>query len=294
MDIKLSPLSCSDLANDSMLGVGSTTCSKKKFLLVDIRPSAQHCSKHVLHSQNVNFSSILLRRLLKGVVELSTLLQYDQALYERLTCRNSEEEWLVLLDSCSSSDSIRTDLIKHGNILAKTQHSKESDSRVYFIDGELKIKNDKQWSSTFNHVFLSLYILGGFESFSAAYPHLCVSTGKKRHSPLGISVSASLPIISLSKKRSQLQKMRTPSEDSGNHFGPPVEILPYLVLGSAKDSSNLTQLRRMGVTAVLNVSHNCPNHFESLLDYKCIVVQDSYQADLLSKMEAAIEFIGMF
>lgn len=50
----------------------------------------------------------------------------------------------------------------------------------------------------------------------------------------------------------------------------------------------------MGVTAVLNVSHNCPNHFDSLLEYKNIAVQDSYQADLLSKMEAAINFIGMF
>lgn len=269
-NIKLSPLSCSELANDPTLSGSAAGCnSTKKLLLVDIRPSAQHCSKHIVHSENVNFSSILLRRLLKGVVELSSLLQYDQALHERLACRDSEEERLVLLDSCSSKDSIRTDLVKHGNILAETKHGKESDCRVYFVDG-------------------------GFESFSAAYPHLCVSssnTGKKMHSPLGISVSASLPIFSLSNRRPQLQKLRTPSEDSGNRFGPPVEILPHLVLGSAKDSSNLTQLRKMGVTAVLNVSHNCPNHFESLLDYKCIAVQDSYQADLLSKMEAAIEFI---
>jgi len=48
------------------------------------------------------------------------------------------------------------------------------------------------------------------------------------------------------------------------------------------------------VTAVLNVSDNCPNHFESILEYKSIPVQDSYQADLLSKMDAAIDYISKY
>lgn len=140
------------------------------------------------------------------------------------------------------------------------------------------------------------FIIGGFEAFSAAYPQHCASStaSKKAHSPLGISVSASLPIFCLSKKPTPTQKLCTPSEDSSSRFGPPVQILPHLVLGSAKDSGNLTQLRKMGVTSVLNVSNNCPNHFESVLEYKCIAVEDSYQADLLSKMETAIEFIGRF
>lgn len=138
------------------------------------------------------------------------------------------------------------------------------------------------------------------EKLSADYPNLCLassSTAKKAHSPLGISVSASLPIFGGQQQgrcKKQYSKLQTPSEDSSSQFGPPVEILPHLVLGCAKDSGNLTQLRRRGVTAVLNVSHNCPNHFESLLEYKCIPVQDSYQADLLSKMETAIEYIGKY
>lgn len=119
------------------------------------------------------------------------------------------------------------------------------------------------------------------------------ATGKKTHSPLGISVSASLPLFGLPGPcKKKYPKLRTPSEDSCGQFGPPVEILPHLVLGCAKDSSNLTVLRKHGVTAVLNVSHNCPNHFESLLEYNSISVHDSYQADLLSKMDAAIDYIG--
>jgi hypothetical protein len=125
------------------------------------------------------------------------------------------------------------------------------------------------------------------------HPNMCTSSSKKAHSPLGISVSASLPIFNLSKKK-QYPKIQTPSASDDNRFGPPVEILPHLILGCAKDSSNLTALRKKGVTAVLNVSHNCPNNFESLLEYKCIPVHDSYQADLLSRMDAAIDFISKF
>lgn len=125
---------------------------------------------------------------------------------------------------------------------------------------------------------------------------MCISSSiKKAHSPLGISVSASLPIFDLSGKKCKKQypKLQTPSAASDdNQFGPPVEILPHLILGCARDSSNLTVLRKKGVTAVLNVSHNCPNHFESLLEYRSIPVQDSYQADLLSKMDTAIGYIS--
>lgn len=95
------------------------------------------------------------------------------------------------------------------------------------------------------------------------------------------------------RPKRQYTRLQTPSEETGQ-FGPPVEILPHLVLGCAKDSANLTQLRKHNVTAVLNVSHNCPNHFESLLEYKSIPVQDSYQADLLSKMESAITYISKY
>lgn len=131
------PLSCQELSNALNLRDVAGIC--KRILLVDVRPGAQHCSKHITSSENVNFSSILLRRLSKGVVELKSLLQYDQTLHDKLANRNSEEECLVLYDSCSSKASIRTDLVRHGNILAKTKHERESDSKVFFLDGKQKV-----------------------------------------------------------------------------------------------------------------------------------------------------------
>jgi len=129
-----SSLSCQELANALALQNVAGMC--KTILLVDVRPSAQHLCKHIATSENVNFSSILLRRLSKGVAELKSLLHYDHMLYEKLSSRNSEQELLVLYDSCSTKSSIRTELVRHGDVLAKTKHGRISDSKVYFLDGK--------------------------------------------------------------------------------------------------------------------------------------------------------------
>lgn len=72
----------------------------------------------------------------------------------------------------------------------------------------------------------------------------------------------------------------------------PVEILPFLFLGSAHHSSRREALEARGITAVLNVSSSCPNLFESELRYKSIPVEDSQAADISAWFPAAIDFIG--
>ena len=91
-----------------------------------------------------------------------------------------------------------------------------------------------------------------------------------------------------------MKKLRLQSApvDDSDRYGPPVEILPHLILGCAKDSSSLAALQELGVTAVLNVSHNCPSLFPSELQYLEIRVPDTYQADLLSRLDEAFDFIG--
>ena len=134
---------------------------------------------------------------------------------------------------------------------------------------------------------------GGINTFSELYPALCESSSKRTsHSPIGISVSASLPINFARSITKQQLRAQTPLEDEASQFGPPVEILPYLVLGCARDSSNLALLRKHRVTAVLNVSHNCASHFEELFEYKIIPVQDSHHSDLLSQLGSAFDFIS--
>ena len=71
-----------------------------------------------------------------------------------------------------------------------------------------------------------------------------------------------------------------------------MEILPYLYLGSCSHSSDLQGLRACGITAVLNVSASCLNHFEGLLRYKSIPVADSQMVEISAWFPEAIGFIG--
>lgn len=73
-----------------------------------------------------------------------------------------------------------------------------------------------------------------------------------------------------------------------------MEILPFLFLGSALHASKKDMLDGMGISALLNVSSNCPNHFEGIYQYKCIPVEDNHKEDISSWFIEAIEFIGMF
>ncbi|MBN3272019.1 DUS4 phosphatase, partial [Polyodon spathula] len=73
--------------------------------------------------------------------------------------------------------------------------------------------------------------------------------------------------------------------------GGPVEILPFLYLGSAYHASRKDMLDSLGITALLNVSSNCPNHFEGYYQYKCIPVEDNHKADISSWFIEAIEYI---
>lgn len=71
-----------------------------------------------------------------------------------------------------------------------------------------------------------------------------------------------------------------------------MEILPFLFLGSAYHASKKDMLDGMGISALLNVSSSCPNHFEGIYTYKCIPVEDNHKADISSWFIEAIDYIG--
>lgn len=114
------------------------------------------------------------------------------------------------------------------------------------------------------------------------------SSSKYSLSILQISQQCSCCQDSGEKDRSWIPKFNS----FGNDASEPVEILPHLLLGSEKHASQLEVLKRIGVTALLNVSHSCPNHFEKDFVYKCIPVQDSSSEDISVYFDGAIQFIG--
>ena len=73
----------------------------------------------------------------------------------------------------------------------------------------------------------------------------------------------------------------------------PAELLPYLFLGNECHASSKSILLKLGITAILNVSHNCPNYFEDLFFYKRIAIKDSKHDDISMVINEALDFIGM-
>ncbi|KAF7696966.1 dual specificity protein phosphatase 4 [Silurus meridionalis] len=126
---------------------------------------------------------------------------------------------------------------------------------------------------TFN---TEVYLLkGGYDRFFSQYPEYCLKS-----KTLAMAASQS-------STEASCTSCTTPQHDQGG----PVEILPFLFLGSAFHASKKDMLDGMGISALLNVSSNCPNHFEGAYQYKCIPVEDNHKEDISSWFIEAIDFI---
>ncbi|GFS15663.1 dual specificity protein phosphatase [Elysia marginata] len=72
----------------------------------------------------------------------------------------------------------------------------------------------------------------------------------------------------------------------------PSEILPHVYLGDVSHSGQRALLEELGITALLNVSSSCDNHFQASYTYKNVIVSDNMDADLISLFPELIDFIG--
>uniref|UniRef100_A0A8C6GL49 Dual specificity protein phosphatase n=1 Tax=Mus spicilegus TaxID=10103 RepID=A0A8C6GL49_MUSSI len=155
------------------------------------------------------------------------------------------------------------------------------------------------------------YLQGGFSKFQAECPHLCeTSFSGRAGSGLG-SMSSPVPVVGLgglclssdfSDAESEadrdtlscgLDSESTTSPPAGLLPPFPVQILPNLYLGSARDSANLESLAKLGIRYILNVTPNLPNLFEKNGDfhYKQIPISDHWSQNLSQFFPEAIAFI---
>ncbi|KAM8924513.1 dual specificity protein phosphatase 5 [Pelodytes ibericus] len=122
------------------------------------------------------------------------------------------------------------------------------------------------------------FLKGGYESFHSEYPESCVD--QKSLTQEETETDRSL----ICEKLTSFHK---PSYDQGS----PVEILPFLYLGSAYHASTLDFLTNLHITALLNVSRKSTDTFIDQYLYKWIPVEDNHTADISSHFQEAIEFI---
>ncbi|NP_001086323.1 dual specificity phosphatase 5 S homeolog [Xenopus laevis] len=123
------------------------------------------------------------------------------------------------------------------------------------------------------------FLKGGYESFHADYPECCIDQSRR---PLEENETERNPLLG---ERLTIPK---PSYDQGS----PVEILPFLYLGSAYHASKCEFLANLHITALLNVSRkSSPDFCKEQYSYKWIPVEDNHTADISSHFQEAIDFI---
>lgn len=153
----------------------------------------------------------------------------------------------------------------------------------------------------------SLILPGGFSKFQAEYPTLCeTNLDGTQNSSSPTAQVLGLGGLRISSDSSDIESDidRDPSSATDSDGSPlsnpqpsfPVEILPHLYLGCAKDSTNLDVLEEYGIKYILNVTPNLPNLFENAgeFKYKQIPISDHWSQNLSQFFPEAISFIGEF
>ncbi|KAL6735882.1 hypothetical protein Aduo_006283 [Ancylostoma duodenale] len=120
----------------------------------------------------------------------------------------------------------------------------------------------------------------GFQNFRLQFPQQCES----EHSSGGCAMSR----LSASISQPCLSSISLQSTPDG-----PTQIFPFMYLGSQQDALDTEQMRKRGITHVVNLSIGCPRASSITSDenFLRIPVNDSYQEKLSPHFETAWEFL---
>ncbi|XP_033017866.1 dual specificity protein phosphatase 6 [Lacerta agilis] len=249
----------------------------ERLLLMDCRPQELYESSHIESAISVALPGIMLRRLQKGNLPLRALFASGEEEREKFA-RRCGTDTVVLYDESSSDWNENT----------------AGDSVLGLLLKRLKNDGCK-----------AFFLEGGFSKFQAEYALHCEtnldSSCSSSSPPLPVLGLGGLRISSDSSSDIESDIDRDPNSATDSDGSPlsnnqpsfPVEILPYLYLGCAKDSTNLDVLEEFGIKYILNVTPNLPNLFENAgeFKYKQIPISDHWSQNLSQFFPEAISFI---
>lgn len=243
-------------------------------LLLDCRPHELYESSHIESAINLAIPGLMLRRLKKGNLPIRSIIPNNED--KEKFVKRCKTDVVVLYDEATS----------------ERQESGLGSSVLGLLLQKLRDDGCK-----------AFYLEGGFNKFQSEYPEHCETN-------LDCSCPSSSPPASvlglgglrISSDCSDGESDREPGSATESEGSPlpnnqpafPVQILPYLYLGCAKDSTNLDVLSKYNIKYILNVTPNLPNMFEHEGDfkYKQIPISDHWSQNLSQFFPEAISFIG--
>ncbi|XP_063463598.1 dual specificity protein phosphatase 5 isoform X2 [Pan paniscus] len=228
-------------------------------VVLDCRPYLAFAASNVRGSLNVNLNSVVLRRARGGAVSARYVLPDEAARARLLQEGGGGVAAVVVLDQGSRHWQKLREESAARVVLTSLLACLPAGPRVYFLKG-------------------------GYETFYSEYPECCVDvkpiSQEKIESERALISQCGKPVVNVSYR---------PAYDQGG----PVEILPFLYLGSAYHASKCEFLANLHITALLNVSRRTSEACTTHLHYKWIPVEDSHTADISSHFQEAIDFIEM-
>ncbi|XP_034295960.1 dual specificity protein phosphatase 5 [Pantherophis guttatus] len=239
-------------------------------LVLDCRPYFSYSASCLRGSLNVNLNSVVIRRSHGRPVPLHFVVPDETArgrlLIPPAACSEEREE-----GDAAPPRTLTAVVVLDQN----TRHWR-------------KLKKESTAQIVLNTLSASLpeagarvcFLKGGYETFYSQYPEFCIDIKPLSQEKIETEKS----INGLHEKQCIHQK---PAYDQGG----PVEILPFLYLGSAYHASKCEFLASLNITALLNVSRKSSEPFTNQFCYKWIPVEDSHTADISSHFQEAIEFI---
>ncbi|KAI5937174.1 dual specificity protein phosphatase 7 [Manis javanica] len=245
-------------------------------LLLDCRPHELFESSHIETAINLAIPGLMLRRLRKGNLPIRSIIP-NHADKERFATR------------CKAAT-----VLLYDEATAEWQPEPGAPASVLGLLLQ-KLRDDG---------CQAYYLQGGFNKFQTEYSEHCETNVDSSPSPSSSPPTSVLGLGGLrissdcSDGESDRELPSSATESDGSPVPSsqpafPVQILPYLYLGCAKDSTNLDVLGKYGIKYILNVTPNLPNAFEhgGEFTYKQIPISDHWSQNLSQFFPEAISFI---
>lgn len=227
-------------------------------LILDCRPQSDFTRSHIKGAISIFLPSLMLRRLKAGKLNVGCIIQNNDA--KEKFSRLWKSHTIILYDE--KPDPATASPTSVIGLLYKKL--KQDGAKVVFLQG-------------------------GFGHFEENFPEFCEGPENEEDTDKEIMGLCNLKI----SEDSAYGTCDSNDDLDSPTSNVPVEVIPHLYLGNAKNSADFNVLKNHGITYILNVTPNVPNKFEedSRFKYMKIPISDHLSQNLSKFFPEAIAFI---